>query len=69
VLERDAENPKPVRRPEMKPHTAKKPFVVVKDEKGNQYLCPKEELVTTEGMSDEEIQHACIDESDKPWND
>lgn len=53
----------------MKPHIAKKPFVAVKDEKGNQYLCPKEELVTTEGMSDEEIQQACIDESDKPWND
>jgi hypothetical protein len=51
------------RRPAMaEPHKAAKPFVWVKDRKGNEYLCPVDALKDPKKASPEELKD-CIDDA------
>lgn len=53
----------------MEEHKAAKPMTWVKDKEGNTYICPKDELVDSRTLSQEELKSYCLDEADKPWND
>ena len=53
----------------MNAHIATKPFVWIKAESGEGYLCPVESVKGRDSLSEDELRAHCFADSERPWND